>query len=260
VEESGVHHFVVSRGLESVAPLDFTVRVAIALVLGAMIGAERQWRQRNAGLRTNALVAVGTSLFVMITPLIGGSSNVFQIVSYVVSGIGFLAGGVIFKERSSVSGLNTAATLWCTAAVGALVGFGFLPEAMIGVLAIILANVALRPIARIINAHTIEDTEILASYEVYAVCRPDVEDAIRTVLTDTLHDARLPMTALYTEMVGEQRMEVVADITVPGRAEVKLERVVSRLAKEPGIIGTSFRLVPTSADEQAALAESGATE
>jgi hypothetical protein len=61
------------------------------------------------------------------------SVNSTQIAAYVVSGIGFLAGGVIFKERLSISGLNTAATMWCTAAVGALVGYGFLVEAAIGV-------------------------------------------------------------------------------------------------------------------------------
>ncbi len=255
-----MNHVVLLHGLGPVSPLDFSLRVFFALILGGLIGVERQWRQRNAGLRTNALVAVGTSLFIMITPLIGRDGNVFQIVSYVVSGIGFLAGGVIFKERLSVSGLNTAATLWCTAAVGALVGFGFLIEATIGVCAIMTANVALRPIARIINAHPMEDLEVLASYEVHALCHPNLEEAIRSVLTDALHVNKLPMTALYTENVADQRMEIVADITVTGRAESRLERVVSRLAKESGIIGTSFRLVPTSADEQAALAESGATD
>ena len=255
-----MNHIVVMQGLGSVTYIDFTVRVFVALVLGSLIGVERQWRQRNAGLRTNALVAVGTSLFIMITPLIGPNGNVFQIVSYVVSGIGFLAGGVIFKERSTVSGLNTAATMWCTAAVGALVGFGFIIEAIIGVFAVVIANVALRPIARIINLREGENSEVLVSYEVHALCHPDIEERIRSVLSDALRATKLPMTALYTETVGDQRMEIVADITVAGRSESKLERVVSRLAKESGIIGTSFRLVPTSAEEQAALSESGPTD
>jgi putative Mg2+ transporter-C (MgtC) family protein len=256
-----MNHIVVTRGLANVTPIDFTVRVAIALILGAVIGAERQWRQRNAGLRTNALVAVGTSLFIMITPLVGGDNgNVFQIASYVVSGIGFLAGGVIFKERLSVSGLNTAATLWCTAAVGALVGFGFIPEALIGVLAINIANIALRPLARLINSHSIEDSDVLASYEVSAVCNPDVEDVIRQILSDTLHSSKLTMTALYTETIELGRMEIIADITVAGRAESRLERVIAHMAKQPGLLKTSFKLVPTSAEEQEALAESGATD
>ena len=255
-----MNHLVVTHGLANVTALDFSARVFIALILGSLIGIERQWLQRNAGLRTNALVAVGTSLFIMITPLIGPDGNVFQIVSYVVSGIGFLAGGVIFKERSSVSGLNTAATLWCTAAIGALVGFGFIVEAMIGVCAIIIANVALRPLARVINERPRDASEVLVSYEVHALCHTENEEHIRSVMIDALQTTKLHMIALYTETVADQRMEIVADITVPGRAEVKLERVMSRLAKESGIIGTSFRLVPTSAEEQAALAESGASD
>jgi len=94
-----------------ITQLEFAERVGLALAFGSIIGVERQLRQRMAGLRTNALVATGTSLFIMITPLVGAHDNPTQIAAYVVSGIGFLAGGVIFKERLSVSGLNTAATL-----------------------------------------------------------------------------------------------------------------------------------------------------
>ena len=148
----------------------------------------------------------------------------------------------------------------CSRQVGALVGFGFIIEAIIGVLAIVIANVALRPIARIINSRPSGDSEVLVSYEGHALCHPTIKEHIRNVLTDALHSTKLHLTALYTEVISEGRMEIVADITVSGRAESKLERVVSRLAKESGIIGTSFRLVPTSAEEQAALAESGATD
>ena len=140
-----------SSGLEHVSHIDFVLRVFVALLFGSVIGLERQWRQRLAGLRTNALVATGTSLFVLITPLIGGSVNSTQIAAYIVSGIGFLAGGVIFKERLSISGLNTAATMWCTAAIGSLAGYGFLFEASVGVAAVLVANVVLRPIIHRIN-------------------------------------------------------------------------------------------------------------
>jgi putative Mg2+ transporter-C (MgtC) family protein len=102
---------LVNSGAAQVTHLEFALRVFVALLLGSAIGVERQWRQRMAGLRTNALVATGTCLFVLITPLVGHGADPTQIAAYVVAGIGFLAGGVIFKERLSVSGLNTAATL-----------------------------------------------------------------------------------------------------------------------------------------------------
>ncbi|MBV8601884.1 MAG: MgtC/SapB family protein [Candidatus Eremiobacteraeota bacterium] len=137
-------------------PGEFALRVFAALALGTLVGFERQYRQRTAGLRTNALVATGAALFVMSAPLVGMSSNQLQIAAYVVSGVGFLAGGVIFREGLSVSGLNTAATMWCTAAIGVLAGFGEFVYAAIGALAVLCANVVLRPIAQRINRQPFE--------------------------------------------------------------------------------------------------------
>ena len=138
---------------------EFIVRLMLAQLLGAAIGVERQWRQRMAGLRTNALVATGAALFVMLGSMITGESSPTRVVSYVVSGIGFLGGGVILREGFTVRGLNTAATLWCAAAVGCLAGWGFLPQASVAALSIIAANVVLRPVAMKINRQPLQNTE-----------------------------------------------------------------------------------------------------
>src|SRR5260370_25200988 len=98
------------------------VVLIVAFVLGTLIGAERQYRQRNAGLRTNVLVAVGAAAFVDIGMRLNGHAGAVQVVAYVVSGVGFLGAGVIMREGKEVRGLNTAATLWCSAAVGAFSG------------------------------------------------------------------------------------------------------------------------------------------
>ena len=147
--------------------LEFTLRLVVALILGTVVGFERQYRQRMAGLRTNALVAVGAALFVMLSP-VGAAAGTFPqatIAAQVVSGIGFLAGGVIFREGLSVRGLNTAATLWATAAVGALAGFGMIAQAAIGAAGVLAANVLLRPIARRINRAPLDGTEVIATEE-----------------------------------------------------------------------------------------------
>lgn len=89
--------------------------------MGGAVGLERQWRQRMARTRTNALVAGGAAAFVMCGLLLSNDpSGLGRIVSYVVSGAGFLGAGVIFKDGNNVRGLNTAATVWCSAAIGAL--------------------------------------------------------------------------------------------------------------------------------------------
>lgn len=246
-----------TSGLGPVSHFEFAVRVAIALVFGSIIGLERQWRQRLAGLRTNALVATGTSLFVMITPLLGGPVNSTQIVAYVVSGIGFLAGGVIFKERLSVSGLNTAATLWCTAAIGALVGYGFLVEAATGMLAVLAANVVLRPLVRLLNRQSTFGTEVVSSYEIRAVCRQDIEERIRTLMIATVRNAAMTLTGVYSEDIeSTDRVEVIADVTVAGRPHAKLERIVTKVGIESGVIAVSWKIVPTSDDERELLPES----
>jgi putative Mg2+ transporter-C (MgtC) family protein len=128
--------------------LDFLFRLGSALLMGAVVGLERQWRQRMAGTRTNALVAAGASAFVMCAFLVRDQSrSEAQIVSYVVSGVGFLGAGVIFKDAGGVRGLNTAATIWCSAAIGAICGLGDPLYALILAGAVLCANIVLRPIA-----------------------------------------------------------------------------------------------------------------
>src|ERR1700750_879261 len=112
--------------------LDTLLSLATAFVLGTLIGAERQYRQRTAGLRTNVLVAVGAAAFVDPGARVAAAAGAVRVISYVVSGIGFLGAGVIMKEGTQVRGLNTAATLWASAAVGAFAGAGEIGEAGLG--------------------------------------------------------------------------------------------------------------------------------
>src|SRR5699024_7721075 len=110
----------------------FLMRVSVAMLLGAFIGAERQLRQRLAGLRTNALVFSGACLFVLVAAYTGAASSAGCISGEVVSGICFLGAGVIMREGLNVRGLNTAATLWCATAIGVLCGIGFVWEETLG--------------------------------------------------------------------------------------------------------------------------------
>ena len=108
--------------MNEISILLFSIRLALAVLFGGVIGLERQWHQRMSGPRTNALVCAGASVFVMSGFLIpGDASAVGRIVSYVVSGVGFLGAGVIFKENMQARGMNTAATIWCSAAIGVVI-------------------------------------------------------------------------------------------------------------------------------------------
>src|ERR1700748_237268 len=91
-------------------------RLLLALLLGILVGMERQWRQRAAGLRTNTLVCLGAAAFVDLASRVNeAAAGRTQVIAYVVSGVGFLGAGAIMKEGANIRGLNTAATLWCSA-------------------------------------------------------------------------------------------------------------------------------------------------
>lgn len=114
---------------------------------GLIIGFERQWHHKSAGLRTNTLVATGAALFVLLSINLtqyGGDPT--RIIGQVVTGIGFLGAGIIFKEGSNVRGLTTAATVWCSAAIGSVAAGGYYWETLIGVVAIISINFMLNPL------------------------------------------------------------------------------------------------------------------
>src|ERR1700751_1120175 len=131
----------------------------MATLLGACIGFERQWRQRMAGLRTNTLVAIGAASFVVFESLFPGVDRPTHVAAQVVPGIGFLGAGIIFREGLQVSGLNTAATLWCSAAVGMLAGAGHPLHAALATSFVVLVNLTLRPLVRIITRHPITQAE-----------------------------------------------------------------------------------------------------
>ncbi|MCX7319920.1 MAG: MgtC/SapB family protein, partial [Hyphomicrobiales bacterium] len=131
--------------------LDTLLSLAAAFVLGTLIGAERQYRQRTAGLRTNVLVAVSAAAFVDLAMKLGGADGAVRVIAYVVSGIGFLGAGVIMKEGTNVRGLNTAATLWSSAAVGCCAGADMIVQAIALTVFVLAGNTLLRPLVNAIN-------------------------------------------------------------------------------------------------------------
>ncbi len=161
---------------------DFAGRAAVALALGAFIGVERQGRQRMAGLRTNALVALGAALFVLFGDLLTGEAGIdpTRIAAYVVSGVGFLGAGVIRRDGVNVRGVNTAATIWCPAAVGVLAGGGYVVEAIIGAILVVAAHALLRPVARRIDRiPATDESEVETIYSFRAVSTPPTRPTSR---------------------------------------------------------------------------------
>ena len=224
--------------------LEFLIRLGSALLLGTLVGLERQWRQRMAGTRTNALVAAGASAFVMCAFLVRDNSrSEAQIVSYVVSGVGFLGAGVIFKEAGSVRGLNTAATIWCSAAIGAICGLGAIPYAAILGTAVLLANIALRPLAYKIHPIQSSGGEEEVNYAFELVCRAEDETHIRALLLQALARTSLSLISLRSEDIeGTSKLKVSAQIRGLGRQDEPVEGMVARLSLEAGVTAVSWAI------------------
>ena len=128
--------------------LEIIQRVMLAAFFGAAIGLERQWQHKAAGLKTNCLVALGAATYGLISEHgFGAGSNPAQVAAGVVTGIGFIGGGVIMKQGNSVQGVNSAATLWVTAGLGLALGAGFYRMAWLMLAVVLLAQVVLRKAA-----------------------------------------------------------------------------------------------------------------
>lgn len=119
--------------------LTLLTKVILAMSLGYLIGLEREWHGKVVGTRTISLIAIGSALYVLMSPSIFNGDN-SRIIAQVVSGIGFLGAGIIFKHGDTVKGLTTAATVWCAAAIGCLCGYGMYAEAVIGTIAVMIVN------------------------------------------------------------------------------------------------------------------------
>lgn len=113
-------------------PEDIIWKIILSIIVGGFIGAEREYRSKSAGFRTLTLICLGAALFTAFSELIGAPGNADRIASNIVTGIGFVGAGVIFKSDFGVSGITTAAMIWTTAALGMGIGAGYELVSVIG--------------------------------------------------------------------------------------------------------------------------------
>jgi putative Mg2+ transporter-C (MgtC) family protein len=215
--------FFASRFAQSLAAF------SVAFALGTVIGFERQWRQRTAGLRTNVLVAIGAAAFADLGLRLLGADGATRLVGYVVSGIGFLGAGVIMKDGTNIRGLNTAATLWCSAAVGTFAGVGLYADAIVFTCFVLAGNTLLRPMVNWINRLPISAGMTEAQYKVHAMCDPDAVSDVRDLLAAELAVAKYPIREIETLASTSDHVELAA-VLVPMSADpAELDAVVAAL-------------------------------
>lgn len=208
-----------------------------ALVLSALIGLERQWHDAVAALRTNILVSVGAAAFV----LAGAPSHDFRIAAQIVSGIGFIGGGAILREGLTVRGVNTAATLWCSAAIGVLCGFGYLREAVFSGAVILFANTALRPVTYFIKHKVEMRRDVQTQYLCRIACGSGDEMRLRKDAVQLVDSLQLMVRSIHSEAnTASGISEIKVAIVSRRREDLLIEKVVEHLNEDPCVTSVSW--------------------
>ena len=227
------------------ADLDhIALRLIGAVVFGALIGTERQLRHRMAGVRTNALVALGAASFVTFSSLFPGEPSQTRVAAQVVSGIGFLGAGVIFRDGLTLHGLNTAATLWCAAAVGMMCGAAALDIAALLTTILLAINLGLRPLVNWVDAHLLAGLRAQRVYRIAVTGLPVQEAVLREAFLDRLRQAGAQLSAMETHLAPDgEALELAATVTGNGIDDAVMERAVELLAGAPAVLRVGWQAV-----------------
>jgi len=181
----------------------FVAPMGLALLLGSFIGVERQWHRRLVDLKTNALVSLGACLFMLVTKSADGYSEPVRMAAQIVVGVGFIGGGLLFKDAGQTRGINTAATLWCCAAVGTLCGLERSTEAWGATAIILLANTLLRRVAQFLNLKMGVSDHLTQAIHFELTCLPGDADRVRGLAQDVFRQGRVEVRALAQGRDGE---------------------------------------------------------
>lgn len=218
------------------------VNMSAAMMLGAVIGSERQLRQRMAGLRTNALVSLGAAGFVIFSATVAGDASPSRVAAQVVSGIGFLGAGIIFRDGLTISGLNTAATLWCSAGVGLLSGTGQWVLALALTAHVVFINLGLRPVVRWLKRFAARSDRATRQFRIVITCRSGQEVQVRSLMVQTFALSGIHLEALESGDTDQgDRVVIEATVTAQSATETALEQVVGRLSLDPAVSAVRWR-------------------
>ena len=213
----------------------FLIRIGICFLLSFIIGFERQYRGRAIGLRTNVLVCIGSFLFTFANyNLIDIDAS--RIPSAIVSGIGFLGAGVILREGKNIRGLNTAATLWCNAAIGILCAIGMAFEASIGVCLILFSNIVLRMLSR----RMIEKEEKSKKFILTVTSSPKKAVVVRTLLLQRLNREEVMLDDIENKTDGD-KVTITANIEIFNNSSFKIDKIMNRMSMEPDVYSVGWK-------------------
>ena len=209
---------------------DTAISLSSAFFFGGLIGLERQYRQRTAGLRTNILVAIGAAIFVDAANRLTGHDGAVHVMAYVVSGIGFLGAGVIMREEGNVRGINTAATLWASGAIGACAGADLILEAGLATLFVLAANTLLRPVVSFINRQPLDTDSVEVTNSVYIITPKHAQKIALKQFIDILEGAGFQTQDVEVHQFGSDEVEIQAVLTASAVNGAEMDALIATIA------------------------------
>lgn len=213
----------------------FTIRLCICFILSILIGLERQLRHRMVGLRTNVLVCIGAFLFVYLSFGIDVNDKT-RVAAQVVSGIGFLGAGVILRDGNKVKGLNTAATLWCVAAIGTLCASGLVIEATLGTIFVLLSNIILRLISQYIMNKVKQSAK--ERYTIRICCKREKEEKVRANFAKIVDSNDLVLTSFERSTITDNKIKLKAIMITSTPS--KVEMLINKISSDPGVVNITW--------------------
>ena len=211
---------------------DTAISLGAAFLFGGLIGLERQYRQRTAGLRTNILVAIGAAIFVDAGNRLTGHDGAVHVMAYVVSGIGFLGAGVIMREEGNVRGINTAATLWASGAVGACAGADLILEAGLATIFVLATNTLLRPVVSFINRQPLDTDSVEVTNSVYIITPKHVQKHALKQFIQTLEQAGYQTQDIEVHQFGADEVEIQAVLTASAVDGDEMDKLIAKIADQ----------------------------
>jgi len=218
------------NNINLVSLADTAISLLTAFIFGGLIGLERQYRQRTAGLRTNILVAIGAAIFVDAANRLAGHDGAIHVMAYVVSGIGFLGAGVIMREEGNVRGINTAATLWGSGAVGACAGADLILEAGLATLFVLAANTLLRPVVRLINRQPLDSVSVEVTNSVYIITPKHSQKIALKRFIEILETAGYQTQDIEVHQFGSDEVEIQAVLTDSAVEGKQMDALIAYIA------------------------------
>ncbi len=226
----------------------FSLRLVIAIILGFIVGLERQWTKHQAGILTNVIVCVGAYSYSAFSYIANQENiDVTRIAAQVVCGIGFLGAGLILRDGTNVKGLSTAATIWTTAAIGVLCTLPNIIFSIIVAVAIVILHLVLHPLSSFINRKRQYDKDkerkVECLYKISIKCTEESESDVRSSLVKTIRNKNgVLLHNLESNDSDDGNVKIRAYITTVKKNDDIVESILAHIGKEEGIISAGWKI------------------